>query len=359
MDKRSQIKSLLQVVTVPTNLARTSHLEELGQQAPSRVGRVAAQEVAFQIACIKELEKKEDKAKKKIEDGLKLHDPKWVKLIRKYPELLNPTFQKGEPIHGVFHKIETTGTPVKAKRRPIISNPVKAAAGKAAWEQMERDGVIERVSPDVKTEWSSALHIADKAGGGARPCSDFRLLNLQTVPDVHPLPLLRDFTHKIHGAQIFSKIDLRSAFFNIPIWPPHRAKTATLSPWGGTFIYNRLAFGLSSGPSSWQKLLEHVLRGVDNAFIYLDDILVWSEDEKSHEATVEEIFKRLHDNHMAISTEKCVFGKSEVEYLGYRVTKTGITPLPRKLQALREFKTPQTQKDVLHFCGPLTTSGQA
>ena len=132
----------------------------------------------------------------------------------------------------------------------------KAAAGKAAWEQMERDGVIERVKAGTNTDYSSALHLAPKPGGGARPCSDFRVLNAQTVVDAHPLPLLKDFTGKLHGSKVFSVVDLRSAFFNVPILPEHRHKTLTLSPWGGSFIYNRLAFGLASGPSTWQKLLD-------------------------------------------------------------------------------------------------------
>ena len=125
----------------------------------------------------------------------------------------------------------------------------KAKAGKEAWEQMIRDGVIEEVKAGTNTDWSSALHLAPKAGGGARPCTDFRALNDKTICDAHPLPLLKDFTNKIHGSKVFSVIDLRSAFFNVPIWPPHRHKTLTLSPWGGSYIYNRLAFGLASGPS--------------------------------------------------------------------------------------------------------------
>ena len=56
---------------------------------------------------------------------------------------------------------------------------------------------------------------------------------------------------------------------------------------------------------------------------------------------------------MALSIEKCLFGKESVDYLGYEVTRTGIKPLPKKLQALKEFKQPTSQKDVLHFCGAL------
>ena len=126
-----------------------------------------------------------------------------------------------------------------------------------------------------------------------------------------------------------------------------------MDPWGGAYVYNRLPFGLSSGPSSWQKLLEKVLEGVPNIFIYLDDVLLAAKTQKEHDDTLEEVFKRLAANNMALSIEKCKFNQSKVDYLGYEVTPTGIRPLPRKLQALKDFKCPETQKDVLHFCGAL------
>ena len=195
----------------------------------------------------------ESKVKKKlsIEEQLQLHDERYIKMIQAHPQLLNPSFTKGEPAHGVYHRIDTPPDhpPCRTKRRPIIMNSAKAAAGKAAWEQMERDGVIERVKAGTNTDFSSALHIVDKPGGGARPCTDFRALNRMTVVDGHPLPLLKDFSAKIYGSKVFSVIDIRSAFFNVPILKEHRHKTLTLSPWGGSFIYNRLAFGLASGPA--------------------------------------------------------------------------------------------------------------
>ena len=98
---------------------------------------------------------------------LKLHDPFYADLIRKYPQLLNPSFVKGEPVHGVWHRIETADhTPCKAKRRPIIKNSEKAEKGRLVWEQMLRDGIIEEVTPGSNTDYSSALHLADKPGGG-------------------------------------------------------------------------------------------------------------------------------------------------------------------------------------------------
>ena len=172
VDRKAQIKEVLQIVTVPGDTPRVHSLDgESNLQGPDQ-SRLPPETVAFQVSCMKQLAEEESKvpAKKSVEEQLSTHDPKYQALIKKYPQLLNPDFVKGEPVHGVYHRIDTgSHAPCKAKRRPIIMNSAKAAAGKAAWEQMERDGVIERVQAGVNTDWTSALHLADKPGGGARP----------------------------------------------------------------------------------------------------------------------------------------------------------------------------------------------
>ena len=102
-----------------------------------------------------------------------------------------------------------------------------------------------------------------------------------------------------------------------------------------------------------QKLMEVTLQGLTNAYVYLDDILLFSKNEQEHVQLLTEVFKRLEKNHMPLSVDKCTFGQSSVEYLGYRVDATGIKPLQRKLEALHNFKEPSSQKDLLHFLGAL------
>lgn len=259
VDRKAQISEKLQVVTVPTDVPRIHYVDTLGTRPPDdplverfptpAMRKVDNRTVQFEVACMQKLdtEKSEIKKKLSVEEQLQLHEERYIQMIKAHPQLLNPSFTKGEPAHGIYHRIDTPPDhpPCKTKRRPIIMNSAKAAAGKAAWEQMERDGVIERVKAGTNTDFSSALHIVDKPGGGARPCTNFRALNRMTVVDAHPLPLLKDFTAKINGSKIFSVIDIQSAFFNVPILKEHRHKTLTLSPWGGSFIYNQLAFGLS------------------------------------------------------------------------------------------------------------------
>ena len=201
-----------------------------------------------------------------ISKALKLHDPEYAGMVQAHPELLEPSFQKGEPAHKVWHKIETADhPPCKAKRRPILANAKKNEMGKEVWEKMEADEIIEKVQPGSNTDWSSALHLADKPGGGVRPCPDFRVLNTKTVTDAHPLPLLKDFTKNIHGATVFSKVDLRSAFFNIPIWRPHRHKTLTLSPWRGSLCVQQVAIW----PGVGAFLAESIGMGPERCVQYL------------------------------------------------------------------------------------------
>ena len=134
------------------------------------------------------------------------------------------------------------------------------------------------------------------SGNGWRVCVDFRPINNKTKSDCYPLPKLKSFTHKLKGAKIFSKVDLRSAFWNVAIHPDSISKTTTLSPWGGAFVFKRLPFGLKNGPSAWMKFLHHVLSGIDGVYAYLDDLLIFSKTEQEHAAILDQIFNRLQEN---------------------------------------------------------------
>ena len=219
VDKKANISQALEIVTVPTDLQRVHYLSSSADATESKQLQSDRDNnrVAFEVACMKEIGQEKSKSKS-IEEQLSVHDPYYIELIKKYPQLLNPNFVKGQPVHGVWHKIETGNhPPFKGKRRPIIADSITAEKGKKAWDQMIQDGIVERVKAGTKLDWLSPLHIANKAGGGARPCTDFRQLNKATVCDAYALPLFRDFTSQIGGCQYFSVIDLKSAFFNVPI----------------------------------------------------------------------------------------------------------------------------------------------
>ena len=257
--------------------------------------------------------------------------------------------------HDVLHKIETGDErPTKCKVRPLLASSEKSKEGHKIWLQMQKMGVIERVDPSKLTEWASPLHLARKPQGrGWRPCGDFRGLNSKTKPDCYPLPILRSFTGRLRSANVFSVIDLKSAFHNLPIHPDSIDKTTVLSPWGGAFVFKRLPFGLANGPSSYQKFMDKCLSGIDNLFTYMDDILVFTETLDQHMSVLEELFKRLEEFGLSLALDKCQFGRKSVDYLGYSVSSAGIKPLSRKIQAIVSIPEPTTQKELLAFLGGL------
>ena len=144
VDKKAKIKTLLKMVTVPTDLQRAARVEaRLDPEVEDTPlpGLFAAE---FQVACMKELEnKKEVENTKKLSsaEALKIHDQKYIEMIKAHPALLDTSsFKASKPVHGVWHRIDTGDhPPCKAKRRPIIANAEKAEKGRKVWEQMAAD----------------------------------------------------------------------------------------------------------------------------------------------------------------------------------------------------------------------------
>jgi hypothetical protein len=131
-----------------------------------------------------------------------------------------------------------------------------------------------------------------KKDGSWRPCGDFRRLNLVTEADVYPLPNMLDFSDRIHGYTVFSKIDLRKGYWQIPVKPEDRPKTAVVTPFG-LFEFLRMPFGLRNAGSSFQRMMDRVLAGLPFAYGYLDDLRIASPDLETHKLHLRAVFERL------------------------------------------------------------------
>ena len=144
--------------------------------------------------------------------------PTYKSLLNKYPNVLKTEFQaksKGQP---VIHYIDTAqNKPCNAKLRPLMKGSPKEVKGKEAWMELVEFGIVELVDTSKPTLWTSALHLQPKPSGGLRPCGDFRQLNQKTQMDQYPLPHLQKWTHKLHSAKRFSKLDIRKAYHHLEI----------------------------------------------------------------------------------------------------------------------------------------------
>ncbi|GFY23812.1 hypothetical protein TNCV_3536061 [Trichonephila clavipes] len=166
------------------------------------------------------------------------------------------------------------------------------------------------------------------------------------------MPYLNDFAHALHGKKIFSKIDIFKAFHQIPIAECDIPKTAVTTPWG-LYEYTHLCFGLVNAPQTFMRFMHEVLRGLPFCFVYLDDILCYSENAEEHRSHLRTIFQRLSSYGLKLNISKCVFGVTELISLGHLITPDGIKPLPDKVQAVLDYKQPETVGSLRKFLGLL------
>ncbi|UYV83545.1 hypothetical protein LAZ67_23001432 [Cordylochernes scorpioides] len=267
-------------------------------------------------------------------------------ILTKYPNLCRPPSDFVEAKHSVKHYIPTRGQPIHSKARRLDSQRLTLA--KAEFQYMLNNGIIR----PSNSPWASPLHLVSKKDESLRPCGDYRRLNAVTLPDRYPIPRLDDFHHILKGTRVYSKIDLCKAFYQIPIAEEDKPKTAIITPFG-LFEFNVMSFGLRNATATFQRFMHEVLRNLDFAFVYLDDILVASKTEEEHYSHLEILFSRLNTYGLRINLSKSKFLVQEIDFLGYLITSHGVKPLPTKVKAILEYKKPKTVHELRIFLGML------
>lgn len=280
----------------------------------------------------------------------------YATLLRKFPELLEKK-PNLKPKHHFKHHIRTNDKPVYCKARLLSPEMTKIA--KTAYNKLLRDGVV---SP-ATSEWCSPLHFVLRRDGTYRMVGDYRRLNNITTRDIYPLPFLQSFSADLHGKRIFSKIDLREAFLQIPVATEDVQKTTITTPFGA-FSYNQMPFGLSGAAQTFQRFITEVMRDLKkthngmipeeiSVFSYIDDILVASKDEESHLEDLTAVFERLAQFGLRLNIDKCEFGKTNLTFLGHYIDAQGIQPVKEKVSAIQKMVTPKTVKELRRYLGML------
>lgn len=247
----------------------------------------------------------------------------------------------------VEHEILTDARPIKQRYYPV--SPVKQEMLEAEVKKMLEDHVIE----PSRSPWSSPVILVPKKDGTQRFCVDFRQLNAVTKKDAYPLPYISSILDRLRDARYLSSIDIKSAYWQVPIAENSREKTAFTVPGMGLFQFKRMPYGLTNAPATFQRLIDSVL-GADlegSCFVYLDDIIIISKDFETHLELLRKVFDRLLSAGFTLNREKCHFCRPEITYLGYVVDKHGLHVDPRKVEAILNVPIPRNAKDVRSFVG--------
>ena len=191
-----------------------------------------------------------------------------------------------------------------------------------------------------------------KKNGSLRLCVDFRALNRLTKKDHYPLPLISDLLQSPGKVRYYTKIDLRHAYHLVRVAEGDEWKTTFRTRYGA-FEWLVIPEGLTNAPAAFQRFMNDIFQDLlDNSVIvYLDDILIYSDDLESHRRHVREVLRRLRKHGLYAKATKCEFHTQSVEYLGYILSPDGLRMSDDKVKIILDWPTPRKVKDVQSFLG--------
>lgn len=247
----------------------------------------------------------------------------------------------------LMHKIDTgEAAPIKCglRRTPLGFQSQE----EAHLQMMLEAGIIQPSSSD----WAAAPVIVRKKCGSYRYCLDYRGLNSVTRKDNFPLPLIEECLDTLADNHYFSTLDMASGYWQILIDPHDRHKTAFLTKYG-LFEHVRLAMGLCNSPATYQRAMTLVLRDIlwKDVLAYLDDLIILGKDFSSHLKNLREVFQRFRFYHLKFKPKKCTLFGTEVDFLGRRVSREGVSIPESKVNTVKEWPVPKGKTELEAFLG--------
>ena len=200
--------------------------------------------------------------------------------------------------------------------------------------------------------WCNAVVLVRKKDGSLRFCIDFRKLNALNVKDSHLLPRICETLESLAGAAHYSTFDMNSGFWQVPMDEESKQYTAFTLGSMGLYECESMPFGLCNAPPTFQRLMQNCLGELNLTYclIYLDDVIIFSQTEE-HLERMRVVFDCLWEHGLKLKPSKCDVFKTEINYLAHHVSKKGVLPSKKNLEAIAECPPPDTYTKVKSFVG--------
>jgi hypothetical protein len=287
------------------------------------------------LASVVDLQKKE----------LEIED---IPVVREFPDVFPEDLPGLPPDREVEFSIDLVPGTAPISKAPYRMAPAELKELKGQLEELLDKGFIRpSASP-----WGAPVLFVKKKDGSMRLCIDYRELNRVTIKNKYPLPRIDDLFDQLQGAQVFSKIDLRSGYHQLKIKSEDIPKTAFRTRYGH-YEFLVMPFGLTNAPAVFMDLMNRVFHEYLDRFVivFIDDILVYSKSLEEHEDHLRIVLQILRDKKLYAKLKKCEFWLNQVVFLGHVVSKDGITVDPSKIEAVVNWDRPTNVSEVRSFLG--------
>ncbi|XP_052197382.1 uncharacterized protein LOC127804547 [Diospyros lotus] len=284
----------------------------------------------------------------KPESGKKSLELESVRVVKEYPEVFPEELPGLPPQREIEFLIDLVpGT------QPISIPPYKMAPAEMRELKEQLQDLTDKrfIRPSV-SPWGAPILFVKKKDGTLRMYTDYRQLNKVTIKNKYPLPRIEELFDQLQGARVFSKIDLRSGYYQMKIKPEDVPKTAFLSRYG-YYEYLVMPFGLTNAPAAFMDLMNQTFRPFLDKFVivFIDDILIYSTSESDHEEHLRVVLQTLKDHKLYAKFSKCEFWLTQVAFLGHIISAEGIAVDPAKIEAVQKWQAPNTIGEIRSFLG--------
>ena len=268
-----------------------------------------------------------------------------LNLLVQYEDLFDGTLGSfhTKPVH---LELKKDAVPKHHKAFPVAK--IHEATLKKELDRLCKLGVLKKSSDST---WAAPTFIIPKKNGTVRFISDFRYLNKCLVRKPYPIPKIADVLQKIEGLEWATSLDLNMGYYTVHLDLYSQQLCTIVTPWG-KYQYLRLPMGVNVSPDVFQEKMSSLMQDLEYVRTYLDDLLIISNGSfEEHLQQLGRVLQRLRRAGLKINAEKSSFFAPEIEYLGYLLTKDGIKPVQKKIQAVLDLQPPTTLKELRSFLG--------